>query len=112
MVEQPDACPEIPSIQNRDECPEVWGLRGLGVMTRAVSWDDAELSVEWVSIWRRKEGHCGAREQLELMCRCTELQRNKEKKEACVVGCVKASTLSKMVFLLLHWKTGVWATLL
>ena len=63
---EPGACSQIALLQRRDQCTVVWGLRGARGVTRAVSWDGAELSLEWAGIWRRREeGQCRRREQLE-----------------------------------------------
>lgn len=58
------------------------------------------MSLEWVTIGRRREeGHHRGREQLQLLHGGTECGRDEEKREACVVGCEKASMLCKMVLL-------------
>lgn len=47
---QPGACSQIASLQRRDQGTVVWGLRGTRGVTRAVSWDGAELSLERAGI--------------------------------------------------------------
>lgn len=74
----------------------------------AVPWD--ELGLEQAVMWRRgEEGHCRGRKQFKVTHRCTERGRD-EKKEACVVGCEKASTPCKTGLLCRPWGRGAQTT--